>query len=75
MKSLGEMEGKRSYRRDTVVLALPELAQRGWERGMDEPYRSEAQRDAPMPFNPFDATAGQRYEDGRSDRLPALTDA
>src|SRR5208282_3785501 len=34
-QSLGEMEQKRSYRKDTLVLALPELAQEGWEWGMD----------------------------------------
>jgi hypothetical protein len=33
-ESLGEMERKRSYRKDTMVLALPELAQEGWKRGM-----------------------------------------
>ena len=35
-ESLGEMERKRSYRRDTVVLALPGMGKMAnWEKGMD----------------------------------------
>ena len=35
IESLGETEGKRSYRRDTVVLALPGLEKAIGEKGMD----------------------------------------
>ena len=52
MESLGEMKGKKSYRRDTVVLALPGLAEEMGKGAWTRSNRSEAQRDAPMPFNP-----------------------
>src|ERR1019366_3420853 len=74
-ESLGEMEWKRSYRRDTVVLALPELANMGGARARTRSDRSAAQRGASMPFYPVTLTADQRYENGRPDRLPASIDA
>jgi hypothetical protein len=46
-ESLGETERKRSYRRDTVVLALPELAFRvgnsGWQPDLTKPSQVKEQ--------------------------------
>src|SRR5271157_102875 len=49
MESLGEIERKRSYRRDTVVLALPEMGKGTWTRS------NGARRNggAPKPFSPI----------------------
>ncbi|SPE40185.1 hypothetical protein SBA7_130008 [Candidatus Sulfotelmatobacter sp. SbA7] len=74
-ESLGEMGWKRSYRRDTVVLALPELAKTDGARAWTRSDRSAAQRGASMPFDPVTLTAGQRYENGKPDRLLASIDA
>ena len=70
MKSLGEMEGKRSYRRDTVVLALPGMAKEMGKGAWTRTNRSEAQRGAPMPFNPLTLQQARGTETG--DRIGYL---
>jgi len=59
-ESLGEMERKRSYRRDTMVLAPPAMG-KGHGRAQIEATRNGAR---PCPFHQSLLTAGQRYENG-----------
>lgn len=64
LKSLGEMEQKRSYRRDTKVLALPGMATKNGKRAWTRSSRSDAQRGAPTPFHQLLLRAGPRNENG-----------
>jgi hypothetical protein len=68
-ESLGEKEQKRSYRRDTVVLALPEWVTKVSEEGMGREHgraQTEVSRNGarPMLSHQVMLTADQRYGDG-----------
>jgi len=65
-----------------MVLALPEFGteitktgRRNGKAAWTRSDRSDAQRGASMPFHSILPTAGQNYENGWSDRLPALVAA
>jgi hypothetical protein len=63
-ESLGEMEEKRSYRRDTVVLALLELVTGAGEKSVDaRSSRSDAQRGASTLFYQLQQARGTETGD------------